>query len=69
MIDLEKMAKEHEKLFPNATAESQLWKLEEEINEARANRKAVEYYTAHTHLIMHQLIDEGCTGFEKDIVK
>ena len=35
----------------------------------RANRKAVDYYTAHTYLIMHQLIDEGCTGFEKDIVK
>lgn len=35
----------------------------------RANRKAIEYYTAHTHLIMHQLIDEGCTFFEKDIVK
>ena len=33
MIDLEKMAKEHEKLFPNATAESQVWKLEEEIKE------------------------------------
>ena len=33
MIDLEKMAKEHEKLFPNATLESQVWKLEEEIKE------------------------------------
>ena len=33
MIDLEKMAKEHEKLFPNATLESQIWKLEEEIRE------------------------------------
>ena len=33
MIDLEKMAKEHEKLFPNASLESQIWKLEEEIKE------------------------------------
>lgn len=33
MIDLKKLSKEHEKLFPNATAESQLWKLEEELNE------------------------------------
>lgn len=33
MIDLEKMAKEHEKLFPNATLESQVWKLEEELSE------------------------------------
>lgn len=33
MIDLEKMAKEHEKLFPNATLESQVWKLEEELDE------------------------------------
>ena len=33
MIDLEKMAKEHEKLFPKATLESQVWKLEEEIEE------------------------------------
>jgi hypothetical protein len=33
MIDLEKLSKEHEQLFPNATAESQLWKLEEEIRE------------------------------------
>lgn len=33
MIDLEKMAKEHEKLFPKATLESQVWKLEEEIAE------------------------------------
>lgn len=33
MIDLEKMAQEHEKLFPNATLESQVWKLEEEIKE------------------------------------
>lgn len=33
MIDLEKMAKEHEKLFPKASLESQIWKLEEEILE------------------------------------
>lgn len=33
MIDLEKMAKEHEKLFPNASAESQFHKMEEEISE------------------------------------
>jgi len=33
MIDLEKMAKEHEKLFPKATAESQFFKMEEEIRE------------------------------------
>ena len=33
MIDLEKMSKEHATLFPNATAESQFVKLEEEINE------------------------------------
>ena len=33
MIDLEKMARQHEKLFPNATAESQLWKMEEEVKE------------------------------------
>ena len=33
MIDLDKMAKEHEKLFPKATLESQVWKLEEEIQE------------------------------------
>lgn len=33
MIDLEKLSKEHEALFPNATAESQFYKMEEEINE------------------------------------
>ena len=33
MIDLEKMSKEHEKLFPKATLESQVWKLEEELQE------------------------------------
>lgn len=33
MIDLDKMAEEHKKLFPNATLESQVWKLEEEITE------------------------------------
>lgn len=37
MIDLEeflrKMAKQHEELFPNATLESQVWKLEEEFKE------------------------------------
>lgn len=33
MIDLEKMAEAHKKLFPNATLESQVWKLEEEIKE------------------------------------
>ena len=33
MIDLEKMAKEHEKLFPNASLESQIWKLDEELKE------------------------------------
>ena len=38
MIDLEKMAKEHEKLFPKATLESQVWKLEEEIKEASATK-------------------------------
>lgn len=30
---LDELAKEHEKLFPKATAESQFWKLEEEIKE------------------------------------
>ena len=29
MIDLKTLSKEHEQLFPNATAESQLYKLEE----------------------------------------
>ena len=33
MIDLEKLAESHKVLFPKATAESQFWKLEEEINE------------------------------------
>ncbi|MBO7735189.1 MAG: hypothetical protein J6S67_21675 [Methanobrevibacter sp.] len=33
MIDLEKMAEAHKRLFPNATLESQVWKLEEEIRE------------------------------------
>ena len=33
MIDLEKMAKEHEALFPKASLESQVWKMEEEIKE------------------------------------
>jgi hypothetical protein len=33
MIDLEKMAKEHEKLFPKADLASQVIKLEEELNE------------------------------------
>lgn len=36
MIDLEKMAESHKTLFPNATAESQFWKLEEEIKEWQA---------------------------------
>lgn len=36
MIDLEKMSKEHETLFPKATAESQFYKMEEEINELYA---------------------------------
>ena len=36
MIDLEKMSKEHEKLFPKADLASQVWKLEEEIKEGRA---------------------------------
>ena len=35
MIDLEKMAKEHEKLFPKASLESQVWKMEEELTEYR----------------------------------
>lgn len=45
MIDLEKMAKEHEKLFPNATAESQVYKLEEELTEffyARTEQEQME---------------------------
>lgn len=33
MIDIAKMAQEHAKLFPNATLESQIWKLDEEIAE------------------------------------
>ena len=33
MIDLDKMAIEHEKLFPKATLESQVWKLAEELKE------------------------------------
>lgn len=41
MIDLEKMAKQHEKLFPNATLESQIAKMEEEIEEF-GNAKTVE---------------------------
>ena len=41
MIDLEKMAKEHSELFPLATLESQIWKLEEEISEYK---EATELY-------------------------
>lgn len=33
MIDLKTLSKEHEQLFPNATAESQLFKMEEEVTE------------------------------------
>lgn len=33
MIDIEKLSKEHAVLFPNATAESQLYKMEEEVTE------------------------------------
>lgn len=40
MIDLEKMAKEHEALFPNADLQSQVIKLEEELNELH---NAVEF--------------------------
>lgn len=47
MIDLQKMAKEHEKLFPNASLESQTWKLEEEFNECNIaeekNKKIKEF--------------------------
>lgn len=32
-MNIGKYSKLHEKLFPNATLESQVWKLEEEINE------------------------------------
>ena len=42
MIDLEKMSKEHETLFPNATAESQFVKMEEEKAECR---EAYKKYT------------------------
>lgn len=41
MIDLEKMAKEHEQLFPMASLESQVWKMEEEIKEYK---EATELY-------------------------
>ena len=33
MIDLEKMAEQHKQLFPNATLESQVWKMEEDVKE------------------------------------
>ena len=33
MIDLEKLSKSHEELFPHATAESQFYKMEEELKE------------------------------------
>lgn len=33
MFDLREITKQHEELFPKATADSQLWKLEEEIQE------------------------------------
>lgn len=33
MIDLEKLAESHKALFPKATLESQVWKLEEELRE------------------------------------
>lgn len=35
MVNLIKLSKQHEKLFPRATPESQFWKLEEEIKEFR----------------------------------
>lgn len=41
MIDIEKMAKEHAELFPLASLESQIWKLEEEISEYK---EATELY-------------------------
>ena len=45
MIDLEKMAEQHKQLFPHATLESQVWKLEEECKEmfeAKEPQKAIE---------------------------
>ena len=35
MIDLEKMAREHEQLFPICSLESQILKMEEELNELK----------------------------------
>lgn len=35
-MDIEEIAESHKKLFPNATPESQFWKLEEEIAEFKA---------------------------------
>lgn len=41
-MDIEKYSKLHKKLFPNATPESQLWKLEEEIQELKEAKKYAE---------------------------
>ncbi len=42
MIDLEKLAESHKALFPKATLESQVWKLEEEMQECNeANSKGI----------------------------
>ncbi|MBQ7659855.1 MAG: hypothetical protein IJS26_03835 [Alphaproteobacteria bacterium] len=40
MIDLEKMAEAHKRLFPKTTLESQVWKLEEELKELHS---AIEF--------------------------
>lgn len=45
MIDIKELSKEHAALFPNATAESQLYKLEEEIKEledAKTNTQVIK---------------------------
>ena len=55
MIDLEKMADAHKKLFPNATAESQLWKMEEEIQEfeeAIRKRDDGQFVKEHADIII-----------------
>ena len=53
MIDLEKMAEQHKQLFPNATAESQFYKMEEEIEELSKTKSREEHIkeTADVYIV------------------
>lgn len=69
MIDFDKMAKAHERLFPKADLASQIYKLEEEIKECEEADKQVDTEQALKELADAGIVCIGIYRFTPEVAK